>query len=79
MPVLTRIVLLPRPAYREGSILAGRREYAVVEVIEALAVFAQPELLVTDDKRVWAQILRGHANTETLIAPISSGLGLFEV
>jgi hypothetical protein len=63
-------VLLPRPAYREvARILAERRDFPVVDVIEALEVFAQPELLMTDDKRVGAQVLRGHANTEMLIAP----------
>ncbi|MGA3304239.1 MAG: hypothetical protein ABSC72_13265, partial [Methylovirgula sp.] len=64
--------LLPRPIDREVcKILQERREYPVLDVIEALETFAQPELLATDDKTVALQPLQGDAETGTLIAPVS--------
>src|SRR5262249_55188932 len=48
-----KAVLLPGPEEREvARILEERRDFPVVDVIEALGVFSQPGLLVTDDKRV---------------------------
>ena len=44
-------------------------------VINALAAFAQPQLLETDDLDVDLQTLQGHANTEMLVAPISRSIG----
>ncbi len=65
-------VLLPRPIDREvARILAERRDYPVVDVVEAIAVFGQPELLVTDDKQVDLQTLKGQTSTEMMVAPIS--------
>jgi hypothetical protein len=69
---------LPRPAHREVTrILAERREFPVVAVIAAIEKFGQPELLVTDDKQVGAQVLRGQANTDMMVAPLPSGPDLF--
>ncbi|MFF8727235.1 hypothetical protein ACF073_12185 [Streptomyces sp. NPDC015171] len=46
---LPKEVALPRPAARTvARYLADRREYAVLDVVEALAALAQPELLVTE-------------------------------
>jgi hypothetical protein len=65
-------VSLPRPVDREvARILAERRDFPVVEVIEAIGVFGQPQLLATDDKQVALQNLRGAAAVDTLVAPIS--------
>jgi hypothetical protein len=64
--------ILPRPVDREVcKILSERREFPVVDVMEALVTFGQPELLETDDKRVDLQAYKGDAETETVIAPIS--------
>ena len=71
-------VALPSPAEREvARILAERREFPIVDVIEAIAPFAQPELLETDDTQVEAQILSGRANTNMVVAPLPSGPDLF--
>jgi hypothetical protein len=65
-------VSLPRPIDREvAKILAERRDFPVVDVIQAIAVFGQPELLVTDDKHVQLQLIKGEAATDTLVAPLS--------
>jgi hypothetical protein len=64
--------ILPSPVEREVcKILAERREYPVVDVLEALIVFGQPELLSTEDKEVDLQSIQGEAETGTLIAPMS--------
>ena len=71
-------VSLPRPADREvARILQERRDFPVNDVIEAIAAFGRPELLVTDDKQVGAQILSGQANTEMVVAPLPRGPDLF--
>lgn len=63
---------LPRPIDREVcKILAERREFPVADVIEALEIFSQPELLATDSKQVELQALQGESETGTLIAPVS--------
>jgi hypothetical protein len=65
-------VALPRPMDREvARILAERREFPVVDVVEAIKAFGQPELLVTDDKQVGLQTLKGQTATEMLVAPLS--------
>ncbi len=71
-------VALPRPAERVVSqILAERREFPVIDVIEAIAPFGQPELLETDDTQVQATVLSGHANTDMVVAPLPSETDLF--
>jgi hypothetical protein len=65
-------VSLPRPIDREvAKILAERRDFPVIDVIAAIGVFGQPELLTTDDKQVQLQALKGQAATDTLVAPLS--------
>jgi hypothetical protein len=66
-------VSLPRPVDREvARILAERRDFPVIDVINAIGVFGQPELLITDDKEVGLQTLKGAtAATDTLVAPLS--------
>jgi len=65
-------VSLPRPVDREvAKILAERRDFPVIEVIDAISVFGQPQLLTTDDKQVGLQTLKGNPATDTLVAPLS--------
>jgi hypothetical protein len=65
-------VSLPRPVDREvARILAERRDFSVVSVIEAIGIFGQPELLATDDKQVKMQTLKGQTAIDTLVAPLS--------
>jgi hypothetical protein len=72
-------VALPRPAHREvARILMERRAYPVVDVVEAMASFSQPSLLVTDAKQVGTTTLAGQANTNLVIAPLSREAGLFD-
>ena len=60
-------VSLPRPVDREvARILAERREFPVVDVIEAIGVFGQPQLLATDDKQVALQNLKGEAAVDDI-------------
>lgn len=64
--------VLPRPVDREVCrILEERRDYPAVDVIEALGIFGQPELLATKTKSVSLQDVKGETDTETLVAPIS--------
>jgi hypothetical protein len=49
----------------------------VIDVIAAIEKFGQPELLVTDDKQVGAQVLKGHAHTDMMVAPLPSAPDLF--
>jgi hypothetical protein len=68
-------VALPRPADREvARILEERREYPVVDVVDAMKAFAQPELLATDDKTVSLQSLRGQPATDFVLAPLSRSI-----
>jgi hypothetical protein len=72
---LPKEAVLPRPVDREVCrILQERREYAAVDVIEALKTFAQPELLETSTENVSMQDLKGDAETSTLLAPVSRDL-----
>lgn len=65
-------VVLPRPVDREiARILEERREYPVVDVVEAISVFGQPELLVTNEKAVELQQMKGEAATDLVLAPKS--------
>jgi len=69
---------LPRPVDREvARILAERREFPILDVIAAIAKFGQPELLETDTKQVGAQVLKGRAATDMMVAPLPIGPDLF--
>ena len=66
---------LPSPTHREvARILAERREFAVLEVIEAIRPFGQPELLDTESADVGLQSLKGNAATDLVVAPLSREL-----
>ncbi len=57
-------VALPRPPMRQvAQMLVDRREFPVPDVYEALAAFAQPELLVTEEQQADVELQRG-AETE---------------
>lgn len=65
-------VVLPRPVDREiCRMLAERREFPAIDVIEALRTFAQPELLETDSEQVSLEDVKGDAETSMIVAPIS--------
>lgn len=69
---LPKEAVLPRPVDREiCRILEERREYPAIDVIEALKLFSQPELLETTSKQVSKEDVRGDAETNMLVAPIS--------
>ncbi|WP_315768320.1 MULTISPECIES: hypothetical protein [unclassified Bradyrhizobium] len=65
-------VVLPNPAHREvARQLEQRREFPVLDVIEALKVFAQPELLVTAPKKAGLQTLAsGDDLANMVVAPL---------
>jgi hypothetical protein len=53
-------VALPRPPMREAArMLVDRRDFAVLDVHEALAAFAQPELLITEEQQADVELNRG--------------------
>lgn len=65
-------VVLPRPVDREiCRMLAERREFPAVDVIEALKTFSQPELLATVSDYVELEEVKGGGDTSTILAPIS--------
>jgi hypothetical protein len=69
---IPREAILPRPVDREVcKILEERREFPVVDVMEALVTFGQSELLDSDDKQVDLFEFKGDAETGTMIAPVS--------
>jgi hypothetical protein len=62
---LPKEVALPRPAARTvARYLADRREYPVIEVVEALTALAQPELLRTETTA--AHVIRTGGTTDTV-------------
>ena len=62
---------LASPVQREvARILEERREFPLIEVVEAIKKFGQPELLTTSDKQVGLQTIKGQTNTEMLVAPL---------
>jgi hypothetical protein len=62
---------LASPVQREvARILEERREFPLIDVVEAIKKFGQPELLKTDGKQVDLQVIKGHTNTEMLVAPL---------
>lgn len=69
--------LLPRPVDREiCRMLQERREFPTVDVIEALRVFGQPQLLVTDTEQVKLERYSGEPSTTSmLVAPVSRTTG----
>jgi hypothetical protein len=65
-------VSLPRPVDREiCRMLEERREFPVVDVVEAISAFGQPELLVTDTEQVRLEVVKGDTETSTVVAPVS--------
>ncbi|MCC0054326.1 MAG: hypothetical protein H6884_09730 [Rhodobiaceae bacterium] len=65
-----REVALPRPVDREvARILAERRGFPTLDVIEAIKAFGQPDLLHTDDTQADLYPLSGDAQTDMIVAP----------
>lgn len=69
-------VSLPRPAEREvARQLYARREFPVVEVIDALGPLAQPELLDSHDKEEQLVLTRGESTVAgALVAPVGQDI-----
>jgi hypothetical protein len=64
--------VLPRPVDREiCRMLEERREFPTIDVIDALRVFSQPELIVTAAAQVRLEDVKGDSETSTLVAPVS--------
>jgi hypothetical protein len=67
-------VALPRPAARTvARYLADRREFPLVDVIEALADLAQPELLDTSEEAADVVLTRGQStevDVASVLAPV---------
>jgi hypothetical protein len=70
---LPKEVALPRPPQRQvARYLAERRNYPVLDVVEALKPLAQPELLVTNEKAADLVITRtGDIDVSTIVAPLA--------
>jgi hypothetical protein len=67
-----REVDLPRPVDREvARILEERRDYSILDVIEAIDTFGQPELLQTDDRQAEMFAISGQTETNMIVAPLS--------
>jgi hypothetical protein len=69
---MPRAALLPSPIHREvARVWAERRDLAVVDVVDAIASFSQPGLLVTEDEAVAAISFESETQpeTSTLISP----------
>ena len=63
-------VALPGPHDREvARILFERRQFTVLDVIEAIAPFGQPELLDTD-RKADLQSLSGEVLTDMMVSPL---------
>ena len=75
---LPKDVALPRPAARTvARYLADRREFPVIDVVDALGPLAQPELLRTETTA--AHVTRAGGTTDVLqtsavLAPKPTGL-----
>jgi hypothetical protein len=68
-------VMLPRPPHREvARMLQDRRDFPVVEIVDAIKPFAQPELLLTSERNAGMETLRGEASTDMMVAPLSRTL-----
>lgn len=65
-------VVLPNPVHREiCRILVERIEYPVIDVIDALRYFAQPELLDNSNEKVDLVDINGSSSMDMVISPIS--------
>jgi hypothetical protein len=64
--------VLPRPAEREvARMVVDRREFSVLDVINALTVFAQPKLLDTEESDAAVSIARdAESQTSAVVAPL---------
>jgi len=63
--------MLPSPVEREVTrILTERREFPVLEVIDAILPFGQPELLETDERQVGLTPLSGEPVVDMVVAPM---------
>ncbi len=74
---LPKEVFLPRPPEREvARQLAARREFPVVDVIEALGPVSQPELLETQEKEAELILTRGESTVAgAVVAPVGKAPG----
>lgn len=74
-------VSLPRPAARYvAKLLVDRREYPVLDVIEALGTFAQPELLETTEQAADLILTRGEeTEVRSVLAPQATQLSLSDI
>lgn len=62
--------VIPETSHREVCrILEERREFSVLEAIEAIEIFSQKGLLKTEESDTTAQGLKGAGGTELLVAP----------
>jgi hypothetical protein len=79
---LPKEVALPNwPSRQVAKLLADRRDFPVMDVIEALRPLAQPELLATKEKTVDLVLTRGASDdveVQTMIAPQPRQLSLFD-
>ena len=69
---------LPNPMHREvARVYVERRDYTVQEVLDAVAIFAQPELLDTSTEQLTSVDFESstNANTSTMLGPIPRLLG----
>ena len=69
-----REVHLPRPADRQVCrFLQERRDFPVLDVLDALVPLAQPELLATQEENLDITLRRGEeSDTNLIIAPVAS-------
>jgi hypothetical protein len=68
-------VMLPLPAHRQvARTFVDRREFSVVDVIEATSAFAQPELLRTKDEIVMSTAFNSseRPETSTMLTPYAT-------
>jgi hypothetical protein len=66
-------VMLPTPQHRHvARMLRDRRDFPVLEVVEAIKPFAQPELILTSEREVGTKTLGvGIAATDMMVAPLA--------
>jgi hypothetical protein len=68
-------VALPGPHEREvARILFERRQFTVLDVIDAIAPCGQPELLDTIDRQASLQSLSGEVLTDMMVSPLPSNV-----